>query len=242
MYLLQELEVKIQEAQVECRQLTVANEKLQKFIDSKQDSFASEMHQVQNLHSLNQLLDSELREANQKNMELVYKIEKLEKELKEPKENLDRETKLIESMRNKMQKLLKEKELAVLKKSGLKKQCEEMSALNQKLQDTLHQVEKEKNDMFQNFKNLSEEYENFQRQMQQDQEKASFRNFVALKRDLATIKNENEILRLKMKSVSDSLPLLKDDLPRLTAPVPKKGKKKLLALNFIQGSRSPGSD
>ena len=66
----------------------------------------------------------------------------------------------------------------------------------------------------------------------------AFREFVAVKRELVAVKNENETLKLKMRTAGgNSLPMLKEELPPpvVAKPMTKKAKKKLLAITLTHG-------
>ncbi|XP_076449827.1 uncharacterized protein LOC143286120 [Babylonia areolata] len=233
-----ELELLVEGLRIEVEELKAEIDKLQKLLEESQVK-ASELHQLQDLRSANLTLTDELREANQKNLEYVYKIEGLQKELRDSSGEREK-TKLVETMRNKMEKLLKEKELAVMREADMKNQYEELKDTNEAIQTKLNSLEMERAKLVKEHGELFVEYGRMRKRLQQDEDKATFREFVALKRELVAVKNENEILKLKMKTSSGTLPMLKEDLPPPAAkPMTKKGKKKLLAITLSHGTGPP---
>lgn len=231
----QELELLMEGLQIEVQELTSDKDKLRRALEESQ-SKTSELHQLQNLRALNQSLSDELREANQKNLEFVYKIEKLEKEQQDRSQD-QAQAKLVEAMRNKIEKLLKERELAAMKERDMENECKEVKALNESLQNRVTELEEERSKLLQEHGELCLEYGKLRKRLQQDEDKAAFREFVAVKRELIAVKNENEILRLKVRTSSGTLPMLKEELPPPSLkPLTKKGKKKLLAITLAHGT------
>ena len=231
----QELELLVEGLRIEVKELNTEVDRLKGLLEESQAK-TSQLHQLQELRSVNLSLTDELREANQQNLEYVYKIETLEKQLKDNSGEKE-QTKLIEALKNKMEKVLKEKELAIMKESDAKAQSEEMKVVIDSLQTKLKDIEEEHAKLVQEHGELFIEYGKLRKRLQQDEDKTTFREFVALKRELVAVKNENEILRLKVRTSSDSLPMLKEDLPPpVTKPMTKKGKKKLLAITLSHGT------
>ncbi|KAK7114051.1 trichohyalin-like [Littorina saxatilis] len=230
-----ELELLVEGLQIEMKDLTAEKDKLHTSLEEAKEQ-ASQMHQLQELRTLNQNLTDELREVNQKNLEYVYKIEKLEQEVKDNSTEKD-QTVLVEAMKNKMEKLMKEKELALMREDDARHDCEETRALNEEMEKRLRLLAEEQTKLIQEQGALYIEYGKLSKRLRQDEDKAAFREFVALKRELIATKNENEILRLKVRTSSNTLPMLKEDLPPPAAkPLTKKGKKKLLAITLAHGT------
>ena len=221
--------------QIEVEEQTSEKNKLRKALEESQ-SRTSELHQLQDLRALNQSLTDELREANQKNLEFVYKIEKLEKELQDNSQDRTH-MKLVEALRNKVEKLMKEKELGAMKETELMSQCEELKTVNETVQQRVNMLEEERTKLVTEHGELYLEYGKLRKRLQQDEDRAAFREFVAVKRELIAVKNENEILRLKVRTSSGTLPMLKEELPPPSSkPLTKKGKKKLLAISLAHGT------
>lgn len=232
-----DLEKKLGECQSKVASLTAARDELQQALSSAQNSQMSELHQVQDLRNTNQSLTDELHEEQQKNLELAYKVQKLENELRDNAAEKD-QAKLVEAMRNKMEKLVKEKELSVLREGDMSQELADANSLIESLQKAIEELKKEKEKVVTEYGELTIEFEKLRRRLLQDQDKAAFRDFVAVKRELISVKNENEVLRLKVRTSSGSLPMLKEDVPPPKPPVvmSKKGRKKLLAISLAHGT------
>ncbi|KAK7498818.1 hypothetical protein BaRGS_00009910 [Batillaria attramentaria] len=238
-----ELQQELAKAQSEVEDLTQAKNKLQECLASAQTVQSSEIHQMQELRQVNQSLTDELQAATQKNVENTHMIEQLQKRLTENESSAE-QTKLIEALRHKMEKLMKQKELAVLHEEAARKECAAANSLIDNLQETITRLEEEKAKVMHEYGQLTVEFEKLRRKLEQDKDKAGFRDFVALKRELIAVKNENEVLRLKARSASGSLPMLKEDLPppKPPAALTKKGKKKLLAITLAHGTGKSEAD
>lgn len=237
-----DLEEKLQTAHDEVEELTASRDKLQQSLESSQHNQASDIHQLQELRQTNHELTEQLQQASQNHAELAFRFSKLEQELNEnagEKEQLQ----LIENLRHKMQKLLKEKELVVMQQEATQKECDEAKALIVTLQATIKRLEQEKEKVVTEYGELTLEFEKLRRKLIQDQDRAGFRDFVAVKRELIAVKNENEVLKLKAKS-SSVLPMLKEDLPPPKPPavMTKKGRKKLLAITLTHGTGNSQTD
>nr|KAG5707854.1 hypothetical protein BaRGS_031585 [Batillaria attramentaria] len=238
-----ELQQELAKAQSEVEDLTQGKNKLQECLASAQTVQSSEIHQMQELRQVNQSLTDELQAATQKNVENAHMIEQLQKRLTENESSAE-QTKLIEALRHKMEKLMKQKELAVLHEEAARKECAAANSLIDNLQETITRLEEEKAKVMHEYGQLTVEFEKLWRKLEQDKDKAGFRDFVALKRELIAVKNENEVLRLKARSASGSLPMLKEDLPPPKPPgaLTKKGKKKLLAITLAHGTGKSEAD
>ncbi|XP_076470617.1 uncharacterized protein LOC143300666 [Babylonia areolata] len=203
----------------------------------------SELHQLQELRTLNQSLNDELKETRQKNQEFALKIKKLKRELRDDHSTAEEQAKLMEALANKMEKLLKEKELAIMKAEDVNSKCKDVAALNGAMQKNLEQLQNDCAKMVQQIEELHQEGGRLNRRLQHGEDSAAFREFWAVKRELHALKEENEVLRQKGKTSSCSLPLLqKDETSTLqrSAGNRAKGKKKVLsASSSCSGDRSP---
>ncbi|KAL8590530.1 hypothetical protein ACOMHN_010966 [Nucella lapillus] len=237
-----ELELLAEGLQMDVAEKKFERKTLQTFLSEAQ-AMNSELHQLQNLRTMNQALTGELEETHQKNQEFALKIEKLQRELTE-QSAADDHVQLMEALNNKTAKLLREKGLAVMRAEDARSQCEGLEVVNDDLKDKRNHLQQECANVARELVSLQVEHGKVTRRLlHSDEDDAANREYWAIKRELSALKDDNEILRLKAKAASSScsLPQLKDDQNERPVSVskPKGKKKKLLSVSSTPGESSP---
>ncbi|PVD21070.1 hypothetical protein C0Q70_19236 [Pomacea canaliculata] len=236
-----ELELSLKDANLEIKNLSVLKEQLELEVTKQKKIQLSDMCQIQHLQNVNLLLNENIQEISQKNTELVYKLENFQREAHNDCTEKE-QAKLIEKLRNKMEELVKEKELALLEVSKMNEDCEEARAFQEVVQKDMKKLEDKNAEMKQMCGQLIAEIELLRKKLKRE-ESPSFKEFISMKREIIAVRNENESLRQKMQTPSCALPVLKEDMGSLKQDVlTKKGKKKLLATAFDQRSENAKSD
>ncbi|XP_060066404.1 repetitive organellar protein-like [Ylistrum balloti] len=154
----------------------------------------------------NQLLQ-ELREANQKNMELNFRLSKLEKELSQQEEDKDKVT-LIENLKVKVTQMQAERGSALEKERNYEKLIRELQAEIMSLKESYVILESDKQRIYAEYQRIMTELMYLRKKDSIDSASKSFKDFVQLKRELNEVKSENSDLRRMVKP--SQLPMLKD--------------------------------
>lgn len=196
-----------------------------KFAQERANQFA-EIQSLQNTKSQNEAKEQELKECKQKNKELSFRIAKMEKELAvaiTDKEQVD----LIDLLKNKLSKLHKDKSQHMMEEEESKKQMDKLQADLERMQQELYISEFDRKELIVEHRKTVEELELLKKQMFANNDKLGFKDFVILKRELAAIREENENLKaiVVSREKSNSLPMLKYEIPVRKIASGKKDKK-----------------
>lgn len=175
------------------------NRDLQSEIDKlKSDNQLSSAEQLDSLKNKNELLSQELKEINQKNLELKFRISKLEKELKEASGDQDL-AELIDSLRKKVSQMQKERNTFTEKESGNEQLIQDLQNEIEALKEEIRKLQAHKVKLAEEFRKVYEELQDLKSKYASDSAKKSFQDFVSLKREFAVLKEENETLKQALK-------------------------------------------
>ena len=173
-----------------------------------------EIERLNNRGDSNKELKDQICELKQKNREFELKTGKLERDLAEAEGVKDKKhAQLAEAFRSRYDKLLKEKSDQEEKYKGLDALLKERNLEIERLQKALQKSEGEKTILHDEMTVLQEEIASLRHRLSQDHVKQTFKDFVQVKRELASVKIENDDLRQKMKFKHQTLPSLKPDGP-----------------------------
>ncbi|XP_046550529.1 myosin heavy chain, clone 203-like [Haliotis rubra] len=181
--------------------------KLEETSDSKVD-----VHHLQGLKVQNEALQQHVNELEQKKHEMEHRISRLEAEVVEKSQDADK-VKLIDNLRLKLEKLHKEKTDHLTRLTGHEAEIQDLTRENEQLKGSLIQLEKEKEKLVLEFRNLFYELQSLKKQLSHDQDKKTFRDFVMVKREVNMLREENAVLKQKNKLTVEKLPFLKPDRP-----------------------------
>lgn len=166
-----------------------------------------DFEEVDMIKARNNTLLQELREANQKNMELNFRLSKLEKELAQQEEDKDKVT-LIENLKVKVTQMQAERGSALEKERNYEKMLKELQAEMMSLKESYVILELDKQRIYTEYQRLLGELMHLRKKDSIDSASKSFKDFVQLKRELNEVKSENSDLRRMVKP--SQLPMLKD--------------------------------
>lgn len=166
-----------------------------------------DFEEVDMIKARNNMLLQELREANQKNMELNFRLSKLEKELAQQEEDKDKVT-LIENLKVKVTQMQAERGSALEKERNYEKMLKELQAEMMSLKESYVILELDKQRIYTEYQRLLGELMHLRKKDSIDSASKSFKDFVQLKRELNEVKSENSDLRRMVKP--SQLPMLKD--------------------------------
>lgn len=202
---------------------------------------SNQFSQLQGLHSLknqNENLAQDLKSMAHKNMELSHKITQLEAKLKEASNTRD-QVDLIDSLKNKLAKLHKERSVSVEKEEYYQKQIGDLQYEIKTLKEKVQSAEVTKERVLEEYYKVVAELQYVKKNYSADSNNKNFKEFVKLKRDFALLKEENNELRKgKLSMVSGgsviSLPMLKfeGDMPLVKSGSRKKGHKQKKSLSI----------
>ena len=119
-----------------------------------------------------------------------------------------------------------DREAGVERETQLGQDLLDLSALKDEMKEVNFNLQSELERLLAEYGHLSVEYEKLRKKSLKEKDTKSFKDFVSLKRELRTVRNENDAL----KSGEKSLVVLREDVP---PPVPDEGKKK----NSLDGKR-----
>ncbi|CAH1270721.1 Hypp4403 [Branchiostoma lanceolatum] len=197
-----------------------------------------ELQAYREFQGKNEILSEELREVNQKNRELKFRIAKLEKEVVTSEQDLE-EAETAHMSNARLQKRVQSlEEEVILRKAHQDEQERTISDLseqydkNKALFDALAQ---EKEEMANLITQLRDQLRKAEQQSSAQQ--AGFKEFVALKREFNTLKQEYEVLAMREKMRQVSLPSLKEPSPKLRALTAKSSQSEPALVKIDTGKR-----
>ncbi|XP_021358247.1 myosin-9-like isoform X2 [Mizuhopecten yessoensis] len=208
------LQSRIEEEQKMLKSYKDENEELKRELESlrHQKRQPVDFEEVDMMKARNNHLLQEVREANQKNMELNFRLSKLEKELAQQEEDKDKLT-LIENLKVKVTQMQAERGSALERERNYEKMLKELQAEMMSLKESYVILELDKERYRTEYQKLLAELMYRRKKDSIDSASKSFKDFVHLKRELNEAKNENSDLRRMVKPAQ--LPMLRDsDGPR----------------------------
>ncbi|WAR12736.1 hypothetical protein MAR_026916 [Mya arenaria] len=191
----------------------------------------SQIQGLQSLKSQNEALAQDLKSMAHKNMELSHKVMKLEADLKESSNTRD-QMELIDHLKNKLAKLHKERSVAVEKEEYYQKQIGDMRYEIEKMGEKLQSVEVTKDRVLEEYYKVIAELQYLKKNYSSDTQNKNFKDFVKIKREVASLKDENQQLKHMHKAVfttgsNTNLPMLRfeADVPVVKTSGSKKSSK-----------------
>ncbi|XP_078688640.1 uncharacterized protein LOC144920361 isoform X2 [Branchiostoma floridae x Branchiostoma belcheri] len=177
-----------------------------------------ELQAYREFQGKNEILSEELREVNQKNRELKFRIAKLEKEIVSSEQDQE-EAETAHMSNARLQKRVQSlEEEVMLRKEHQEEQQRSLSDLSEqydKNRALFDALAMEKEEMANTIAQLRDQVRRLEQQSSAQQ--AGFKEFVALKREFNTLKQEYDVLAMRDKMRQVSLPSLKETSPKLRA-------------------------
>ncbi|XP_064641666.1 paramyosin-like isoform X2 [Lineus longissimus] len=190
-----------------------------------------ELRRLQQIEADNERFMQDIKDLAQKNKEMQFKIGRMEREVDEAGDAQE-SANMVDILKHKLAKLQKEKRALSNvgaqnghSLDGLKDQIEE-------LVKRIRQLEMEKARMLEEIELLKHELLAHKRSPTSssvDRDQKTFKEFVQLKRELTTLREENESLKLKLRAkASATLPMLVDRVSPAISVGSSKDRKKSL--------------
>lgn len=203
----------IADLKMEIDALKAENEQL----SGEKNSQFSQIQSLKDLRSQNETLSNDYKSVLQKNVELSHKIDKLEFELKEASTTSD-QTQLIENLKNKLAKLHKERSISTEKEHYYERTVGNLKYEIRQLEEKLQSAEVTKDRILEEYYKVQNDLQYMKKIYSSDSQQKHFKDFVKLKREINSLKDENQELKKATKSVSASssvysLPMLKYEPP-----------------------------
>jgi len=182
-------------------------------LTGEKSSQFSQIQGLQSLKSQNEALAQDLKSMAHKNMELSHKIMKLEADLKEASSTKD-QMELIDNLKNKLGKLHKERSVAAEKEQFYQKQAGDLKYEIESLREKLQSAEVTKDRVLEEYYKVIGELEYLKKHHSTDTKNKNFKDFVKIKREMASLKEENNQLKHMHKAVfttgsNTNLPMLR---------------------------------
>ncbi|XP_077982331.1 uncharacterized protein LOC144437282 [Glandiceps talaboti] len=220
------LNKKLDQTLKEVEELRLENERLQ----TENVGYKADAEKLHSYESKSEILAMELKDANQKNKELKFKISKLEKELSASLSAGEDTCSDKEKLKKRLLQMNKESEQ--YSKRGAEQQMQ-LSTLQSRLleKDAQLRVEQEERErLLILVDTLNDELNRTRQQLEQQQhhhqhqqhhhqhhppivEKQSFKEYVRMKRELVSLREENETLKVGKLKQHNSLPRLTMESP-----------------------------
>ena len=202
--------------------------------DSARTSLKNANYDLRHLQQLideNRKLSYELSEYKHKNVELSCVANRLQRDLSEASQHSEA-SELLEALKNKLGKAVKEREQTVTMASNAKTRCMDLTVTVDQQKTRIDSLEEDLFKAINDRTAMEQEYDYMCRRMQLEEQTPSFKEFVAIKRELNAVKNENVELKMKLKTVQGiSLPILRETNTSSLTAVINKGKKKLSVIS-----------
>lgn len=193
------------------RNLQTENETLKEAIDAleQKNLYLVNQGESEQLSRRNKELKQEVQELVQKNTELNYRISHLEREVSDSRME-EEKVKLIENLKVKITQMQTERGIASERERHFEKIIKQLQNEVETSKEQLVQTALSKHKLFEEYQKVLKELEKLRKQYAVDSHQKTFKDFVQLKRELNTVKNENQDLKQKAKGPG-SLPTLKDE-------------------------------
>jgi len=195
-----------------------------------------DLNHIKDLRNENKRLNENVVEMQQKNNELELRLDRTLGELND-KSNDEEQKKLIEVLRDKIKQLTVDREAAVERETQMGQDILDLSVLKDELKQMNLHLQSELERLLAEYGQLTLEYEKLRKKSLKDKDHKSFKDFVSLKRELRSVKYENQALKGAQKQ---DIHVLRDDHQDLS-DIPKRkqslegkrsGAKKLLAISM----------
>ncbi|XP_005091270.1 restin homolog [Aplysia californica] len=212
-----------------------------------QSKRSTDMTQVRELRAENKQLSETVQEVQQKNNELEFRLDKALSDLREKADDQE-QTNLIENLRDKVRQLTLDREAGVERETQMGQDLLDLSALKDELKHANAHLQRELEKLLTEYGHLLAEYERLRKRSMKEKDNKTFKDFVSLKRELRSVRHENETLKHGGKN--DGLTVLRDDPPPLPVEQPKKknaldgkriGAKKMLAITLNRPTATSNS-
>ena len=179
-------------------------------LKSVKDNQNGQIDKICQLERSNVEMQHKINELTQRNKELLIRLEKAESMLVEFESKSEKEE-LVQTLKNKLSKLHKEKCVFEQKEKEYAFIIQELKEENTKLKRDLNDSEKMRRELQQRLDKHLQEMNDCKRKTHVD-EKQTFKDFVQLKREMANLRSENEELKQQIKQINSnrSFPSLKD--------------------------------
>lgn len=221
-FVFKELKKQLEDARSQIDRLKVENE------DSNlvKERTVADLEKVQAEREASLVLTKELKEANQKNRELNFRISKLESQLEDAKcDKTDHE--LVDSLTKRLTKVHEENQELRQRESEYNSLVNKLYADVQNLTQSLTETEEERSKLKTEYSNMVAEIVGLKKKLRVYQENQNFKEYVALKREISVLKEENTQLKQKHYEKRTSLPMLKVcESPSVDTTALKKDKKR----------------
>ena len=189
----------ISDLKLEIEALKSENEKL----SGEKNSQFSQLQSLQDLRSQNETLSNDYKAVLQKNVELSHKVNKLGSELKDAARASD-QRELIESLKNKLEKLHKERSINSEKEQSYERAVGDLKYEIEKLEEKLQSAEVTKDRILEEYYRVQKELQQMKKMYSSDSQQRHFKDFVKLKREVNSLKEENLELRKATKVLSSN--------------------------------------
>ena len=191
----------IADLKMEIEALKDENERL----SGEKNTQFSQLQNLQDLRTQNDTLSNDYKSVLQKNVELKHKIDKLEYELKEAStNNISDQTQLIENLKNKLAKLHKERSISSEKEQFYERTIGDLKYEIARLEEKLQSAEVTKDRILEEYHKVLKELEYMKKMYSSDSQQKHFKDFVKLKRENNSLKDENQELKKATKALSTS--------------------------------------
>ena len=168
-----------------------------KKLDSKNHGHADQLRKLEFYKDQNKGLIDELSATNQKIKELEFKVRSLEKDLSD--EGQTDQDDIMTALKIKLQQMHKEKLHHEENDKELRKSIGDLKDENVKLRRALDDSERMRMELRSQMEQLMAELNTLKKQTMNDKDRQTFKDFVNVKRELLTVKEENEELKIKLK-------------------------------------------
>ena len=138
-------------------------------------------------------------------------------------------------MRDKIQQLTQDREAAVAREAKLGQDLLDLSSLKDELKELNFHLQNELERLLAEYGQLTVEYEKLHKRSLKDKDMKSFKDFVSLKRELRSVKHENDALKSacgKDEAIIDKSITTKQN----SLEGKRKGAKKILAISMKYSS------
>lgn len=191
----------IADLKMEIEALKEENERL----SGEKNTQFSQLQNLQDLRTQNDTLSNDYKSVLQKNVELKHKIDKLEFDLKEAStNNISDQTQLIENLKNKLAKLHKERSISSEKEQFYERTIGDLKYEIARLEEKLQSAEVTKDRILEEYHKVLKELEYMKKMYSSDSQQKHFKDFVKLKREINSLKDENQELKKATKALSTS--------------------------------------
>ena len=167
-----------------------------------------EIEQLNCVRDHNEHLREQLSESHQKNKELEFKVSRLERDLTDTGQTEQEE--LMGTLKNKLTLLHREKSLWSDKQKDYESEIAALREEVAKLRRALNDSERMRSDLHEQMDELLKELNALRQRMTSESNGQAFKEFVQLKREMTSLREENDDLRGRLKAKTGTvLPSLK---------------------------------